>query len=79
MEEESWNAYPYTRTIYRCPFVDKFSLDVETYYIEGTEIKVILSHLYMLRTQACIYVCVLVLQNNVFNLKGAELKNRVIG
>uniref|UniRef100_H3A2P8 Phosphatidylinositol transfer protein membrane associated 1 n=1 Tax=Latimeria chalumnae TaxID=7897 RepID=H3A2P8_LATCH len=30
--EESWNAYPYTRTRYTCPFVEKFSIDIETYY-----------------------------------------------
>ncbi|XP_012878583.1 PREDICTED: membrane-associated phosphatidylinositol transfer protein 2 isoform X2 [Dipodomys ordii] len=30
--EESWNAYPYTRTRFTCPFVEKFSIDIETYY-----------------------------------------------
>lgn len=33
MEEEAWNAYPYTRTRYICPFMDKFSVDIETYYL----------------------------------------------
>ncbi|XP_060641485.2 membrane-associated phosphatidylinositol transfer protein 2 isoform X1 [Anolis sagrei] len=33
VEEESWNAYPYTRTRYTCPFVEKFSIDIETYYL----------------------------------------------
>ncbi|XP_054852330.1 membrane-associated phosphatidylinositol transfer protein 2 isoform X2 [Eublepharis macularius] len=33
VEEQSWNAYPYTRTRYTCPFVEKFSIDIETYYI----------------------------------------------
>ncbi|XP_057688638.1 membrane-associated phosphatidylinositol transfer protein 2-like isoform X3 [Corythoichthys intestinalis] len=33
VEEESWNAYPYTRTRYTCPFVEKFSIDIETYYM----------------------------------------------
>ncbi|KJE96268.1 retinal degeneration B-PD [Capsaspora owczarzaki ATCC 30864] len=28
--EEAWNAYPYTRTKYQCPLVDKFVLDIET-------------------------------------------------
>lgn len=32
VEEEAWNAYPYTRTRYTCPFVEKFSLEIETYY-----------------------------------------------
>ncbi|XP_043923852.1 membrane-associated phosphatidylinositol transfer protein 2 isoform X4 [Protopterus annectens] len=32
VEEESWNAYPYTRTRYTCPFVEKFSIDIETHY-----------------------------------------------
>jgi len=32
VEEEAWNAYPYTRTRYTCPFVDKFSIDIETVY-----------------------------------------------
>ncbi|XP_066116805.1 membrane-associated phosphatidylinositol transfer protein 2 isoform X4 [Saccopteryx bilineata] len=30
--EESWNAYPYTRTRFTCPFVEKFSIDIETFY-----------------------------------------------
>lgn len=33
VEEEAWNAYPYTRTIYRCPFVEKFKIDIETVYL----------------------------------------------
>ncbi|XP_024130404.1 membrane-associated phosphatidylinositol transfer protein 2 isoform X5 [Oryzias melastigma] len=36
VEEESWNAYPYTRTRYTCPFVEKFSIDIETYYKADT-------------------------------------------
>ena len=34
VEEKAWNAYPYTRTIYSCPFIEKFSLDIETVYKE---------------------------------------------
>uniref|UniRef100_A0A8C6LDW1 Phosphatidylinositol transfer protein membrane associated 2 n=1 Tax=Nothobranchius furzeri TaxID=105023 RepID=A0A8C6LDW1_NOTFU len=36
VEEESWNAYPYTRTRYTCPFVEKFVIDIETYYKSDT-------------------------------------------
>ncbi|XP_076263384.1 retinal degeneration B isoform X6 [Rhynchophorus ferrugineus] len=32
VEEEAWNAYPYTKTRYTCPFVEKFYLEIETYY-----------------------------------------------
>lgn len=32
VEEEAWNAYPYTKTRFTCPFVEKFSMEVETYY-----------------------------------------------
>ncbi|XP_055296893.1 protein retinal degeneration B isoform X2 [Sitodiplosis mosellana] len=32
VEEEAWNAYPYTKTRCTCPFVEKFSLEIETYY-----------------------------------------------
>ncbi|XP_064618758.1 protein retinal degeneration B-like isoform X2 [Lineus longissimus] len=32
VEEEAWNAYPYTKTRYRCPFVEKFMLEIETRY-----------------------------------------------
>lgn len=32
VEEEAWNAYPYTKTRYKCPFVEKFLLEVETKY-----------------------------------------------
>ncbi|CAF3635294.1 unnamed protein product [Rotaria socialis] len=32
IEEEAWNAYPYTKTRYRCPFIERFVLEVETCY-----------------------------------------------
>nr|XP_022903080.1 protein retinal degeneration B isoform X2 [Onthophagus taurus] len=32
VEEEAWNAYPYTKTRYTCPFVEKFYLEIETLY-----------------------------------------------
>ncbi|XP_043676418.1 protein retinal degeneration B isoform X1 [Vespula pensylvanica] len=31
-KEEAWNAYPYTKTRYTSPFVEKFSIEIETYY-----------------------------------------------
>lgn len=34
VSEEAWNAYPYTKTIYRCPFIDKFMLEIETRYLD---------------------------------------------
>ena len=34
VEEEAWNAYPYTKTRYRVPFVEKFSLEIETMYLD---------------------------------------------
>ena len=30
--EESWNAYPYTKTRFSCPFLEKFSIEMETFY-----------------------------------------------
>lgn len=33
VEEEAWNAYPYTKTRYTCPFVAKFSIEIETRYL----------------------------------------------
>jgi hypothetical protein len=32
VEEEAWNAYPYTKTRYTCPFIQRFSLEIETSY-----------------------------------------------
>ncbi|XP_054706761.1 LOW QUALITY PROTEIN: protein retinal degeneration B-like [Uloborus diversus] len=32
VEEEAWNAYPYTKTRYTSPFVEKFFLEIETKY-----------------------------------------------
>lgn len=82
-EEEAWNAYPYSKcsvcsiwekkkitiifisvyftclvakTRYTCPFVEKFSLEIETYYYPDD------GH-----------------QENVFNLDGSDLRNRVVG
>ena len=38
--EESWNSYPFTRTKYSCPFMEKFCVDVETVYAQdaGTQV-----------------------------------------
>lgn len=36
VEEEAWNAYPYCRTKFTCPFLERFVLDVETYYLPDT-------------------------------------------
>lgn len=55
VEEEAWNAYPYTKTRYTCPFVEKFSLEIETYYYPDN------GH-----------------QENVFNLTGSDLRNRIV-
>ena len=30
VHEESWNAYPYTKTKFSVPYVEKFSLEIET-------------------------------------------------
>uniref|UniRef100_A0A914C020 DDHD domain-containing protein n=1 Tax=Acrobeloides nanus TaxID=290746 RepID=A0A914C020_9BILA len=37
--EEAWNAYPYTRTRYSCPLMDRFSVEVDTKYFNdpGTQ------------------------------------------
>uniref|UniRef100_A0AC34RFZ1 DDHD domain-containing protein n=1 Tax=Panagrolaimus sp. JU765 TaxID=591449 RepID=A0AC34RFZ1_9BILA len=53
--EEAWNAYPFTRTRYSSPLLDRFSIEIETLYFNdaGT-------------------------QENVFNLKDNELKQRVV-
>lgn len=55
VEEEAWNAYPYTKTRYTCPFVEKFSLEIETYYFGDNGN-----------------------QENVFQLSGQDLRNRVV-
>lgn len=55
-EEEAWNAYPYTKTRYTCPFVEKFSIEIETYYFPDD------GH-----------------QENVFNMTGSDLRNRLVG
>ena len=34
VHEESWNAYPYTKTRFSVPFVDKFCLEVETVFVQ---------------------------------------------
>ena len=35
VEERAWNAYPYTKTVFSCPFVEKFNLEIETFYLPG--------------------------------------------
>jgi len=55
VEEEAWNAYPYTKTRYTSPFVEKFLLEIETkYFADAGQ------------------------QDNVFNLTGSDLRNRVV-
>jgi hypothetical protein len=39
VDEKSWNAYPYTKSIYTCPFLEKFSFEVETYYYQDRGIQ----------------------------------------
>lgn len=56
VEEEAWNAYPYTKTRHTCQFVEKFSVETETYYLPDD------GH-----------------QENVFELEGSDLRNRVVG
>lgn len=31
--EEAWNAYPFTKTRYSCPLMDRMSIEVETKYL----------------------------------------------
>ena len=40
VHEESWNAYPYTKTKFSVPFVEKFLLEVDTVFREdaGTQV-----------------------------------------
>lgn len=33
VEEEAWNAYPYTKTRHTCPFIERFFIDIETHYL----------------------------------------------
>lgn len=44
VEEKAWNAYPYTKTRFTCPFVEKFSIEVETYYYPDAGTQVIHSN-----------------------------------
>ncbi|KAL5477139.1 hypothetical protein EMCRGX_G023888 [Ephydatia muelleri] len=55
VHEESWNAYPYTKTKFSLPFVEKFQIHLETLFVADSGN-----------------------QENVFNLKGAELNEREI-
>ncbi|XP_065202321.1 protein retinal degeneration B isoform X2 [Planococcus citri] len=32
VEEEAWNAYPYTKTRYTSPFIEKFFIEIDTVY-----------------------------------------------
>ena len=40
LHEEAWNAYPYTKSILKVPFVENFSLEVETFFVQdgGTQV-----------------------------------------
>ena len=32
--EEAWNAYPYTKTKFTCPFMDKLNIEIETHFLD---------------------------------------------
>lgn len=34
VDEKAWNAYPYTKTRYTSPFMEKFSIEIETKYFD---------------------------------------------
>lgn len=34
VDEKAWNNYPYTKTRYTCPFIDKFFIEIETKYFD---------------------------------------------
>uniref|UniRef100_A0A9J2PI88 DDHD domain-containing protein n=1 Tax=Ascaris lumbricoides TaxID=6252 RepID=A0A9J2PI88_ASCLU len=53
--EEAWNAYPYTKTRYSSPIMDRFSVEVETKYFNDAGER-----------------------ENVFELKGDELRARIV-
>ena len=37
VEEQAWNAYPYCKTVYSCPFLgDRFSITITTKYIQDS-------------------------------------------
>ncbi|XKL68542.1 hypothetical protein PGB90_004033 [Kerria lacca] len=55
VEEEAWNAYPYTKTRYTSPFIEKFFIEIDTVYCGDCGN-----------------------QQNVFNLTGNDLRNRII-
>ncbi|XP_065316201.1 protein retinal degeneration B-like isoform X1 [Gordionus sp. m RMFG-2023] len=39
VDEEAWNAYPYTKTRYTCPFMEKFFIEIETRYFDDPGIQ----------------------------------------
>uniref|UniRef100_A0A915D705 LNS2/PITP domain-containing protein n=1 Tax=Ditylenchus dipsaci TaxID=166011 RepID=A0A915D705_9BILA len=53
--EESWNAYPFTKTRYSCPLMDRFSVEVETRYVDdaGTQTNVFQLTKEELQAQGC--------------------------
>ena len=36
VHEASWNAYPYTKTKFSVPFVEKFQIDLETLFLPNS-------------------------------------------
>lgn len=39
VEEEAWNSYPYTKTIYTCSFLKSFKVEIETRYFDEPGLK----------------------------------------
>ena len=57
VEEEAWNAYPYCRTKFTCPFMERFMLDIETVYRSDRGKEVCGGGCMCWTWQVCICVC----------------------
>lgn len=57
VEEEAWNAYPYTKTRFSCPFLEKFFIDIETYYLpdHGQTVRILIFFRFLL--SALYFLC----------------------
>ena len=79
-EIDARNAYPYTKTVFSCPFVEKFNLEIETFYLPGSlgSEGIVQLSLSLSLSEMWLYLYLLDggQTENVFNLTESELSTR---
>ena len=79
VHEESWNAYPYTKTIFSVPYVEKFSIEIETKFEQDSGHQVRPLWCTVWGDALCDVSHPCLSQENIFQLSNSDLRQREVG